>query len=200
MGCDIHMFCEERKTINGTEKWVNADHWRLNPYHGMDEEEQKYEVVELCGERNYSLFTALCGVRDYTGKSPKISRPRGIPEDCTEEVKIANEYWGCDGHSHSYVTLRDVKNFVKDNKPVRFSGLLTQAAADALDNDGVVPTFWCQGSSDKTMVFREWEDNTYRPLQELYEKMAERFDKWCKPDDIDDERLDDFRIVFWFDN
>ena len=200
MGCDIHMFCEELKTIDDTKKWVNADHWKLNPYFGVGAEEEKFAVVELYRSRHYSMFTALCGVRDYTGQSPKISEPRGAPADCTEEVTNSIENWDCDGHSHSYVTLREVKEFVKNSEPVKFSGLITQAAADALDNDSVAPTSWCQGSGvGKNMVFREWEDGTHQPLQELYELMAERFNEWRKPDDIDEDTLDNFRIVFWFD-
>lgn len=200
MGCDIHMFCEEYRTIDGVKKWFNADHWRLNHYYGTDQDERKYGVVELCGDRNYALFTALCGVRDYTGKSPKISEPRGLPKDCCPEVSESAEYWDADGHSHSYATLREVKRFIEENKPVIFSGLLTKEAARDLDNNGKLPESWCRWSSDKTLVFREWEDRSFQPLGRLYEKMAERFRPWIKPGDIDESLLDDFRIVFWFDN
>lgn len=202
MGCDIHMYCEEFKSIDGVKHWVNCDHWRLNPYFneaGLDGE-MEYEVVHLCGERNYSMFTALCGVRDYHGKSPKISDPRGFPNDCSHKAMEEYERWGSDGHSHSYVTLREVRDFVKENRPMKFSGLVTPEQAQDLDENGILPTSWCQGSSNQSLVHRQWEDNTFQPLQALYEIMAHRFKPYRKPDDIDDEILDDFRIVFFFDN
>jgi hypothetical protein len=178
VGCDIHTFYEERKEKT---TWIGT-------------------VQDLDIDRSYSMFTALCGVRDYTGESPCISKPRGLPNDVTDSIKSECGQWDGDGHSHSYVSLREVKEFIEKNDPIKFSGLLTLDNAKKLDNDGILPNSWCQGSSDKSMVFREWEDNTFQPLDKLYRLMCNKFKPDVKPDDIDDKCLDDFRIVFWFDN
>lgn len=201
MGCDIHMFCEQYKTINGKKRWINKDYWIKNPYFGTDDYEKEYSCVELHGGLDYSMFTALCGVRDYIEKSPMISPPKGLPDDCCDEIKLASAYWGSDGHSHSYVTLREVKGFLDKNEPVIYSGLISPEDAKALDEEGRHPTIWCQRTSDKTWVYREWKDDRRNPLQSLYESMVDRFlDRWEKIEELEPERLDNFRMVFWFDN
>jgi len=204
MGCDIHMFCEESVVINGSRLWVSADHFELNPYYRKDgwDDEREYNLVELFGDRNYFMFTSLCGVRDYTELSPKISEPRGVPDDATELVKRECDEIDCDGHSHSFVTLRDVKRFIDLNEPVepvKVTGLISQKQAEDLDYCNVKPDSWCQGTSDKTYVRRSWERTGENPLQGLYIAMCKRFRKYY-PNDIDEKDMDDFRIVFWFDN
>ncbi|MFT5708001.1 MAG: hypothetical protein ACI9ES_002303 [Oceanospirillaceae bacterium] len=202
MGCDIHMFCEEQVTISGKTEWRSADHFKRNHYFGIDEDEgeKELEVVELCGSRNYSMFTALCGVRDYTDKSPKISAPKGLPDDVTDFVRKESDDIYSDGHSRSYVTLAEVKAFVDKNDPVKFSGLLNPSAVKDFDENGVLPTSWCQGTNQADYEFREWEDNTYSPLKTLFELMAKRFRPYWNVDDLMPEDMEKFRIVFWFDN
>lgn len=201
MGCDIHMFCEEQVTIKDKTEWRSADHFKKNHYFGVFEgETNELEVVDLYSGRNYSMFTALCGVRDYTDESPKISEPRGLPDDVTEFVKKQSEYWDCDGHSHSYVTLLDVKSFIDKNEPVKFSGLLSPTAVKEFDENGTLPKSWCQGTNQEGYEFREWEDNTYQPLQGLFEAMAERFRPYWNIENLTPEDMVKFRIVFWFVN
>lgn len=202
MGCDIHMFCEENRTINNIKSWVSADYFKLNSYYDKnvdDDYKKEYEIVELFAGRNYFMFTALCGVRDYTELSPKISEPRGIPDDATELVKRECAEIDCDGHSHSFVTLKEVKRFIDLNEPVKVTGLITPKQADDLDYCNIKPDSWCQGTSDKTYVRRSWERTGDNPLQDLYIAMCERFRKYY-PDSIGEEEMDDFRIIFWFDN
>jgi len=83
MGCDIHGTIE-KKVGN---KWIMVD--RLS-----------YGLPAL--NRNYERFGALAGVRATGG--PK---PRGIPADVSESTKLYINEWGCDGHSHSYLDLRE---------------------------------------------------------------------------------------------
>jgi hypothetical protein len=200
MGCDIHMFCEEKIEIDGVKKWVNRDHLKLNPYYGEGDYEFKYYVVELCGERNYSMFTALCGVRDYSDRSPRISDPRGIPDDSCDLIKDYSILLGEDGHSHSYVTLKDVIDFVKENKPVVRSGMISSEQAKKLDEKGEMPESWCQWTSMSGYVHRTWEDSTKNPLSKLLERMCERFKPYLEMDMISDEMAEEFRVVFMFDN
>jgi hypothetical protein len=40
-----------------------------------------------------------------------ISDPRGLPENVSDEVKKYAEQWGCDGHSHSFLSLGDLLEY-----------------------------------------------------------------------------------------
>ena len=88
MGCDIHAMIEKKNKLNW---WINAG---------------KPEI-----DRNYQIFSVLTNVRNYD-EIPFISNPRGIPEDCCDEFKAWSKQWDSDGHSHSYVTLREMQNTV----------------------------------------------------------------------------------------
>ena len=105
MGCDIHATLEydwnSNKKKTGNEKW-----WRAF-------------ARDLDIDRNYQLFTILAGVRD-TGIRPVIAYNRGVPEDASWEYKDDSEEYGVDGHSHSWVTFDELKNWgveVKDSYP-----------------------------------------------------------------------------------
>ncbi len=115
MGCDIHIFTEIKK--NG--KWIEADPWITNPdYVTAPEEEKKYYnpvcvpfKQEICfTDRNYALFGILAGVR--WENLPRIADPKGLPKDIS--TNIANEahiVWNSDGHSFSWLTLTELKEF-----------------------------------------------------------------------------------------
>lgn len=116
MGCDIHAIVE-RKTFpyGNRESW----RWRNSGTPGIT--------------RNYVLFSLLANVRnDWDPGFPYIDTPRGVPgyetrtanygrfealgeiTDWDETPSDAYESlvlnWGVDGHSHSWVTLRELKD------------------------------------------------------------------------------------------
>lgn len=102
MGCDIHFYVEKR--VNGT--WVSADTWEKDaPYH-----------ENIYSDRNYSLFAILADVRNGHGFAGvktgdgfvPICQPKGLPEDCSPEVKADSDNYGADGHSHSWHTVADI--------------------------------------------------------------------------------------------
>ena len=100
MGCDIHVCCE-RKNYEG--KWINCDHFKLNPYFDNDrddEEIDKWWIVPIFDDRNYALFATLADVRNYEYIKP-VSEPRGLPDDIHYITKELADSWGTDGHSHS---------------------------------------------------------------------------------------------------
>lgn len=90
------MYTEVLKSINKKDIWVNVDNYRVDPY-----EPGTYDRVEIHGDRNYSLFTLLAGVRDYSEKTIPISNPKGLPDDMSIQAKEAAERWEVDGHTHS---------------------------------------------------------------------------------------------------
>ena len=99
MGCDIHVYREAK--INGKyeslDTWVDGD--------GLGYLDIPYEHDNFQG-RDYGLFTLLATVR---GCSEYSLDPKGIPEDCCDEVRAVIDGWGVDGHSHSYLTLTELK-------------------------------------------------------------------------------------------
>lgn len=118
MGCDIHAMIEKKFSYGDEDLekhgfYVNAG----NP----------------CIMRNYVTFSILAGVRNYYDLNP-ISDPRGMivyPDVIPEKAKVdtslgegvryrevhCSEYtgwarnWGVDGHSHSWVTLEEMKSY-----------------------------------------------------------------------------------------
>lgn len=57
--------------------------------------------------RNYRLFGALAGVRDYNMEI--ISDfAKGLPVDVSTEVCGISDSWDIDGHSHSYLTVKEL--------------------------------------------------------------------------------------------
>ena len=201
MGCDIHGFMEVRKTVNGEKKWVSADLFKKNEYFDTDEDEPEFRVVDAFGDRNYAAFAQLCGVRDYSDDNPKISEPRGIPDDVAEVAKAEFERWDGDGHSHSYVTLRDVIDFRESLTETVVTGMISAEQAKALDEGGEVPRSWCGWTSRDGYVKRSWKV-MFDPLKELEEVMRERLREflWCWTDESINENAENIRYVFCFDN
>lgn len=117
MGCDIHLYVERKVD----DKWVTADKWTPDPYSDEGEEHQLIVDDDDCfyGERNYDLFAILADVRNGhgtagiitgTGFNP-ISEPKGLPNDVSPEVKAASDFWGSEGHSHSWLTLAELQAY-----------------------------------------------------------------------------------------
>jgi hypothetical protein len=110
MGCDIHLYVE--KLENGV--WMPADQWVPD-----EDDERKLSVPYGTGfydGRNYDLFAILANVRNGYGFAGcdtgdgfvPIAMPRGLPDGVTPVVKAESDYWDCDGHSHSWLTLAEI--------------------------------------------------------------------------------------------
>ena len=197
MGCDIHLFSEKKKSINGEDKWVNADYWEINPYFETDKTEQELDIVSIYDNRNYDLFNILAGVR---GNGPSISQARGLPNDVSSIVKKESDRWDDDGHSHSYFTLAELKEYYKNNSHTSYNGFLSKRQIKKLDEDNHTPYNWSEWSAPD-LEYREWKEIS--PLKVIVDKVDERMRKefWVREDDEDTSKFDDrFRIVFWFDN
>lgn len=200
MGCDIHLYTESKRTVNGVEKWVNCDYWKKNPYHGLDNYEKEYDLVSAYSNRNYTLFGILAGVRNGYGNIV-ISEPKGLPEDVSEEVKKEFDRWGSDGHSHSYFTLEELKDHYALVPPAKISGYVSKDDAKLLDEEGVKPSQWCQSvSHPDNYEFRKWIVDS--PLKYLIDVLEKRYceEFWIWPENYISEHEHKFRVVFWFDN
>lgn len=114
MGCDIHAYTEQQ--IGN--RWVSNQEW-TDPY---NEGVLDVEWEKRFTNRNYQLFGLLADVRTDTGFNIPA---RGLPLDMSPEVKRASEHWGCDGHSHSFFTLQELRVLKEDlaSKTVEISGM-----------------------------------------------------------------------------
>lgn len=221
MGCDIHNHIEYLKDIYvGDDKdgksqykptWVCGDYFKVNPYYKENQKDNEWkeeplELVGFCDNRNYGLFALLADVRNYSHNKP-ITKPKGLPNDLSKEVKADAERWGCDGHSHSYFTLKELLDYQKNQPKLKLSGMIPPQAAKELDENGTAPKMWCQFTTIKDWVYREWEEED-KSLDNLIDAMKKRahelyviYGWWWdeKPEEAYNE-ANKIRLVFWFDN
>jgi len=118
MGCDIHLYVEKRDE-NG--KWVSADTWTPDDWAAKEGKDQFVVSFEnrFYVDRNYDLFAILADVRNGYGFAGidtgdgfiPIADPRGLPFDVTLAVHAEGDAWDCDGHSHSYFTVAELKAY-----------------------------------------------------------------------------------------
>ena len=121
MGCDIHFYVE-RQEENG---WVPV---RVS-YDG----------------RNYALFAILANVRNgygFAGISTgegfvPISMPRGLPFDVSPEIRAESDYWGVDGHSHSWLTVQELLAYNWEQEAIRY-GVVPEKIYETLES-GTAP-------------------------------------------------------------
>lgn len=208
MGCDIHTYIEVQRTVSNELAWQCADRFELNKYFDPKDDSdkwgQEYNVDPVYSDRNYTLFSALAGVRYYGNEVALLSEPRGMPDDCNQVIKDHNERWDADGHSHSYCTLQELYDYQDENSKVTYKGLISPEQAKDLDENGTHPRSWCQGTSDQSYIKREWtvEEDVLKFFVEAIEKRA-RKDHWIfwKDDErVEREKAEKTRVVFWFDN
>lgn len=67
--------------------------------------------------RSYDLFAMMADVRNEGNIAP-ISEPRGLPDDVTETTYLGSEEWGDDGHSHSWLSSKEVGLVEKWIEPI----------------------------------------------------------------------------------
>lgn len=111
---------------------------------------------------------------------------------------------GGDGHSHSWFTLAELKSFQAKQPKVKHSGLISPEQARLLDEEGISPTIWCQGSS-VPLEHRTWEevDNSLNEIiNPLIKRAKDEFGLFSHEAYLDVAKKVDkeIRIVFWFDN
>ncbi|WP_343743133.1 hypothetical protein [Herbaspirillum huttiense] len=196
MGCDIHAYKE--KLVDG--KWVTADEWV--PFDYGDEPEDKGIKVpweQRFTERDYQLFGLLSnGVRTEHEFS---FEPRGIPFNASKEVRDEIERWDCDGHSHSYLYLFELKEMRAhlDKEIILISGVMRneQWAQLKASIDAGSPNY------ELLFPYSHWcsDEVNYSPFEidvpaAFY--MGAGLDKLISHfDGVDGENQ---RLVFFFDN
>lgn len=100
MGCDIHALVE-CKTKDG--RWISCG------------------AVDIW--RNYDLFALLGDVRN-SGDVKPLSRRRGVPPDASGGYRDLVEMWGADGHSHSWLTLAELKKCKRGKSIIQLPAII----------------------------------------------------------------------------
>lgn len=159
--------------------------------------------------RNYALFGILAGVRNYD-EAPRISDPRGLPDDTTAFVQTESNGWGRDGHSHSWVTLQELVDF-RWNDSLIESGLVEEKHY----TPGQRPQSYCRGvGGGGTVVIQEseWIKTKKEPDKRYYINSSWEVDLkdhigdyWLRDfknllEEFEGEDLNNIRVVFFFDN
>lgn len=205
MGCDIHICCEVRRM----DVWYDATLYKVNRYYDPthpESGEPMYVPKYIFEGRDYKLFSILAGVRNYGDVEP-ISEPRGLPYNVSASVKEQSDAWGIDGHSHSYLTLRELMEYQTAHRTVPYSGMISPEQRKLLEKHGISPETWCQYTNMPDYERCEWNEacsGLKTLIDDLKKLTADEF--WLSY--LDETRkeggilqhADDVRIVFWFDN
>lgn len=225
MGCDIHTFIE----IKQNRVWELFD-WRKKYEDGTYEDgEVKYNYDGYFDDpfyihRNYNLFAVLANVRNGrgfagipTGSGFKpIDYPRGLPDDVTTEVEIASDRYGVDGHSHSYLTIKELldydwdgqvttqygvvevdeyKVFKQNGKPNSWSGDISGGMVRKVSNEEMDNLIAGNSELLKTLTYCttvKWTESYRDAVGPWWFKTLDKLAELGSPDDV--------RLVFWFDN
>ena len=217
MGCDIHCYAEVKKD----KKWEKVGAIFKNEYTYPGAEKV---VDEPLHGRNYDLFAILANVRNghgfagcVTGEGFNIiSEPKGLPKDASKEIKKIAKEWGEDGHSHSWLTVKELEGFDWDQVTVH-QGVVGPEEYAQYKEEGM-PESWsggCGGANVVSLSNQEmdklltgerkkekdkhyittikWEES-YRNAAGhfLFKEALPALKRLGDPENV--------RIVFWFDN
>jgi|SRR5690554_4435721 len=114
----------------------------------IEETKQPQEEWAYNG-RNYNLFAILADVRNGIGFAGiktgegfnPISKPRGVPKDASDYYLQEVDYWDGDGHSHSYHTLKQLKEYDWNQETVQY-GVIPENYYKELKESGENPEMW----------------------------------------------------------
>ena len=159
--------------VKGSVNFRKAQGWQCGDLFSIIDPtdlDEKPERIGLLEDRVYSRFAVLADVRNR-GNYPCISYPRGLPDDVTKYVKEEYEDWRLDAHSCSYLTMREIVEFHESVKPMNeFGGYILEPLIDRLVE-----------RADELHIMYDF-------------KMSRPFTKEVLA------KMENIRIVFWFDN
>ena len=224
MGCDIHCFVEKRGPKTG--KWKKISGF-VSDYYDPDNEyfsSDKYKKTSriLC-RRNYDEFAILANVRNGygfagcdTGDAIRpISMPKGLPEDVSSPIKRESDKWGGDGHSHSWLTAKEIKDYLaEDLKKIQRGWVTVPTYKQFIETGNPYP---CCGMVDGSQIMRVPQKDCEKIQAENPDKIVYTKIEWteyakdCAPwlfneclnqlmAKSSDGTGEDIRLVFWFDN
>lgn len=188
MGCDIHGYVE----IKQDGKWHIQE-----PIYGM---------------RNYAIFAKLFGVRNHFDYEP-LAQDRGLPEDTAEDIKFWAGDYGLDGHSHSYITAKELEQIGwketkqspyiyyskvhDDGTETEFGGFMASTGIDAVTSENLKK----KGEAIQNDYHGAGKHRFYKKNLSFQDEVNDS--KWEQQIRDIIEQLnyyEDARMVVWFDN
>lgn len=139
------------------------------------------------------FFAFLADVRNDYDIKP-LAKPKGLPEDVSDEVK--EELDDSDYHSHSYFTLGDLE-VANIFQKIETTGMVSNEVAKAYREEGTIPTSWCGYTNSEGYEQITWEDSLSLNIKDDINGIVEKLKAVANKYDLDDE---DVRFVFAFDN
>jgi len=224
MGCDIHCFVE-KKSAEGT--WELITGFQSDMYDENSEyfgsEKFKSLSNSPIDNRYYLMFAVLADVRNGLGFAgvkthnplTPISKPRGVPTDASIGYQAEVESWDCDGHSHSWLTVKELMDYDWDQLVV-YQGLVGHSSYQVFKETGL-PSVWCGGSNARKVSNEEMDEICKNPPDDLNDFSIQTFISWTRSlrDTLDTliyksipqlvarcegSDYESVRIVFFFDN
>lgn len=223
MGCDIHCFVEtwdkRKKKWKKVTGFINDYYDPSDSYFSSKEFKNSDNILM---NRNYWEFAILANVKngsdfegpDISNRIEPISYPKGIPDDISEEVKKEIDEFGSEGHSHSYLTAKEIMEYDKSNF-ITDKGFISCKQYKEFLN-GILPTTWREYiggvkikvvSNDECVKFQEehpeinvytqveWKEPITKVVPFLFDKCLKQLMSRSK-----NGTGNDVRIVFWFDS
>lgn len=151
--------------------WSSDVGWKCGDY---------FTIVDPTDPKCEPEYVGLCEHRNYDRFAiladvrnydrKYISSPRGLPEDVTDYVMKEYKTWIDDAHSTSYLTMREIVEFHESEKPTDIFG---------------------------NYILEPLIDRLTQRADELY-LLYEHEVKDPTPSAL--RKMEDIRIVFWFDN
>lgn len=199
MGCDIHLYREEFIRKEGKGRWVctdySVDNWDFD-LEKSDKENLLPSMVDV--GRDYEFFAFIAQVR---GQDDNGFEPRGLPKDCSEDIRKESNRYGEDGHSHSYLTVKELKDKLESDITITVSGVMPKGQKKKLMKsiekgepnwDLLYPH--CAMTTQKGFEEFAVEVPIKQQFYYIYKKLINPYSY------MDDEYLEKIRYVFWFDN
>lgn len=197
MGCDIHPIIERMDRSRGEDGEVYWERWRNAGTPDLG--------------RNYELFAALAGVRNYDGIAPVVE-PRGLPgvtgiyedesgfkgslkdQPCSE-FEAYYLRWHGDAHSSSWLTLAEIKAYDTEQVIEDASIVIGRRADGAVL--ATARSTSAPGPHELVGARRifEWPGEG-RDNPTSWDRLIEEMERVKRPGDTDE----DVRLVFFFDN
>lgn len=246
MGCDIHCFAEMKKNgtwrlvedkvfpnqperFEKIKKKLEDLKAKKNPtkedLEGIQWAESYDEFTNIpYNSRNYDTFAILANVRNGLGFAGcdtgngfnTIAEPKGLPEDASDFVKAESDRWDGDGHSHTWLTVKEILNFDWKQVNTKRGVVSLGEYEDWIKSGRNAPHSYCGGVAGRSVISLSEEEylkfkgadqldsekEYYLRIQwqQSYESAARYFLENTVPSLQKLGSPEDVRLVFWFDN